>query len=393
MAFIEDQDLDDVAELTALDRGGALLGLATAGAQVREAITLAEEAGVERAGPGERPRAVVVAATGSSAVVAHTLEVLAGDVAPVPVVARRNTPLPGWVGPMDLVVAVSVSGRAKGPLALAAEAARRGAALLTVGAEESPLADVCHRARGVHVGVGGQRDASRTALWSLLTPVLMAGTALGVTELSTAELGRVAHALDSQAEACRPSSDACVNPAKLLAMQVAETVPLVLGESPLTGVVARRAASMLARTARFPAVGGELPDAASEIVATFDGPFTAGGGRGVVGSAPENGRAPRWGGRDIFADPFLDAPAQPQLGLLLIRDGEAPRMVADSITEIAREAGVKVVDVEPIEGSPVERFAAQVAFLDFTATYLALGLGLDPLQSRHLAELRARDRG
>ena len=39
---------------------------------------------------------------------------------------KEPVPLPGWVGPLDLVVAVSLSGRARGPLAVAAEAARRG---------------------------------------------------------------------------------------------------------------------------------------------------------------------------------------------------------------------------------------------------------------------------
>jgi len=83
---------------------------------------------------GERPRSVLVASLGGSAVVADVLELLAEPGSPVPVSVRRNLPLPGWVGPLDLVVAVSLSGRASGPLAVAAEAARRGASILTVGA-------------------------------------------------------------------------------------------------------------------------------------------------------------------------------------------------------------------------------------------------------------------
>ena len=67
---------------------------------------------------------------------------LAGSASPVPVSVRRGLPLPGWVGPLDLVVAVSMSGRAPGPVGLAAEAARRGCRLLTVGMPDSPLAEV-----------------------------------------------------------------------------------------------------------------------------------------------------------------------------------------------------------------------------------------------------------
>jgi len=38
------------------------------------------------------------------------------------------------------------------------------------------------------------------------------------------------------------------------------------------------------------------------------------------------------------------------------------------------------------------RLADLVAHVDFAATYLALGLGLDPALSPHLAELRDRTR-
>src|SRR5690606_27067803 len=147
-----------------------------------EMVTLSDEAGIERLARTERPRSVLVAALGGSALVADVLELLAEPGSPVPVQARRNLPLPGWVGPLDLVVAVSVSGRGPGPLAVAAAAARRGGGLLTVGAEDSPLAEVCHRARGVDVGTGHGRANSRTALWSLLTPVLLGADALGLCE-------------------------------------------------------------------------------------------------------------------------------------------------------------------------------------------------------------------
>src|SRR6478735_501756 len=145
--------LDDAEAIGSADPTGVLRALATAGAQVREAIVRGHEAGIGSVGDGDRPRSVLVASLGGSAMVADVLALLAGAGAPIPVTVRRGLPLPGWVGPLDLVVAVSLSGRAGGPLALAAEAGRRGAQLLTVGAPDSPLADVCARARGVHVPV------------------------------------------------------------------------------------------------------------------------------------------------------------------------------------------------------------------------------------------------
>jgi hypothetical protein len=290
------------------------------------------------------------------------------------------------------VIAVSLSGRAEGPVAVAREAARRGSALLTVGAEDSPLAEVSHRARGVHIGVGHGRTSSRTSLWSLLTPVLMAGDALGLVDVPESVLPEVAMRLDEQAEACRPSSESFVNPAKLIAIQTAETVPVALGDGALTGVAARRAAAMLAQTARIPATWGELPDAASQVVACFDGPFTAGGGAGA--SAAQQA--------DIFADPFLDAPAQPKLGLMMLRDApvrpptpesDARESLTEAVLETARGAGVKVIESTATPGHSVVRLAELMALTDFAATYLALGLGVDPTVSPHVADLRDRTAG
>lgn len=382
MPWVDENRLDDDAALRALDSRDSLRALASAGAQVRRALTSAEEAGIERVSGGERPRSVLVAALGGSSLVCEVLDLLAEPGSPVPVLTRRDTPLPGWVGPLDLVIAVSQSGRAAGPLALAAEAARRGASLLTVGRAGSPLAEVSARARGVHVDVAIDTPSSRTALWSMLTPVLLAADAMGLAHVSRATLERVADLLDEVAEECRPSSEAFVNPAKLIAVGLGETVPVVLGDGPLTGVAACRAASMLARTARVPATHGALPDAASQVIATLDGPF----GAGAPGSAPTPGG-------DIFADPFLDGPAAPRLGLLALRDPDLDpqaRGLADAVVASAREAGAVVLEHEARGGEPIERLASLVGLTDYAATYLALGLGLDPSVSRHVTDLRDR---
>ncbi|MFX0538021.1 SIS domain-containing protein [Ornithinimicrobium sp. Y1847] len=425
MPYIDEALLNDQDELGRKDSRGTLRALASAGAQVREALTLGHDAGIERLAQQDRPRSVLVAAIGGSAIVADVLELLAEPGSPVPVQARRNLPLPGWVGPLDLVVAVSLSGRAPGPLAVAAEAARRGASLLTVGADESPLAEVCRRARGIHVGTGQTaRASSRTALWTLLTPVLVGAGHLGLLDAPERSLEAVADRLDERAEDFRPSSEAFINPAKLLAVQLAETVPVVLGDGSLSGVAAARASSMLARTARIPALCGELPDAASGIVACFDGPFTGIAGRrpgtydnarirlGDIdtsawephhfaepeGELMERARGPE-SGRDIFADPYLDGPTPPQLGLLMLRDAEPEQpdeasadseRLTEAVLTTARDAGVTVMEVRAGPGDQVVRLADHMAMVDFTATYLAIGLGLDPSVSPHVADLRDR---
>jgi hypothetical protein len=334
---------------------------------------------------------VLVAAIGGSAVVADVLDLLAEPHSPVPVTTRHSAPLPGWVGPLDLVIAVSQSGRAAGPLALAHEAARRGAQLLTIGAADSPLADVCARARGTHVDLVSTASSTRTALWSLLTPALYAAGRLGLVEVGEEVLESVATLLEARAEECRPSSESFVNPAKDLAMAFSGVIPIVLADGPLAGVAGRRLASGLARTARIPATHGTLPDAAAEVVACFDGPL-AGAGRFGATRGPD---------ADIFADPYLDAPATLPLSLLLVRDAspdpsrltrvEADRVnLATAVAESARDAGVKVREIEASAGASLVRLASLMSLGDYAVTYAALGLGVDPTDSPHVADLRRR---
>jgi hypothetical protein len=222
--------------------------------------------------------------------------------------------------------------------------------------------------------------SSRTSFWSLLVPVLQAGDGLGMVDVDDELLGRVADRLDEQAEACRPASESFVNPAKVLALQLAGSVPVVLGDGLVTGVAAGRAAAMLARTARTPAVHGSLPDDASEVVATFDGPFTA-------------------SSDDVFADPFLDGPTGPNLRLLMLREPEPvpgqdeqdafeTAALADRVRGLAEDVGVAVSELSAGAGHPLERLAGLVAHTDFSAVYLALALGLDPGLSPHVADLR-----
>ncbi len=327
--------LDDPQALEAADPRSVLRSLAGAGAQVRNALELTAESLPAR-WSGDRPRAVLVAARGGAAVVADALAAVVGTTGPVPVIALSGGRLPAWVGSLDLVIALSLSGKAEGAVAIGAEAGRRGASLLTVGGAGSPLQQVCERFRGAHVPLpqpdrsATSAATSRTALWSLLTPAMVACDRLGLLPEggmgSAPDMAAVADALDEEAEVCRVGSESFVNPAKALVLQLDGTVPVILGDSQLAAVAARRAASVLSRTARIPAVHGALPDDAGDIVATFGGPFAT--------SSLD----------DVFADPFLDGPCGTALRLLLLdlQDG----IGFDAVRALAERSGVKVTQVQ-----------------------------------------------
>ena len=74
--LLDEALLNDPDYIAERDSRRTLLALATAGAQVRQAVTLSREAGIERVAGGERPRSVLVASLGGSAVVADGSVVL-----------------------------------------------------------------------------------------------------------------------------------------------------------------------------------------------------------------------------------------------------------------------------------------------------------------------------
>lgn len=347
--------LDEPDDIETADPDGMLRAVAGAPAQFREAITAATEAGLDAVAEQGRPRSILVAGMGGSGIAGDVLGAVAGTVAPLPVLTHRGYGLPGWVGPLDLVVAVSCSGRTEETLSAAEEAVRRGARMVTVGAAESPLADLGARGHGVHVPVPGGR-LPRASIWALSVPLLVLGDLLGACRVPRSDLDSAADLLDELTERYKPAKESFLNTAKGLALSYAETLPVIWGTSPLAGVAAYRAACQWNENAKRAAVWGVLPETGHNQVVPFDD-------------------------------------ADPEFRLLLLRDNEEHPAVAKRVGvvhELARERGIGVDEVVAEGASPVARLASLVAAVDFASTYLALLLGRDPSVIAPIVELKAR---
>ncbi|WP_329251492.1 mannose-6-phosphate isomerase [Actinoallomurus sp. NBC_01490] len=369
--------LDDPEALAEADPGEMLRHVASAAAQVREARLLATEAGIDRVAGGGRPRAVVIAGMGASGAVGDLLATVCGLGCPIPVTTVRGHRLPGWVGVADLVIAVSRSGSTEETLGLVADAARRGSRLLCVGAGGSPLADMAVQAGGLFVPAPSAAR-SRAALWGLAVPPLLALDALGLAAAPPEVLERTAERLEEMSHLCRPASESFVNPGKQTALEIAGSIPVIWGTSPLTGMVARRFAAQLATDAKYPAIPGELPEAAHGQVVVFDGPFASAGG-----SAGEE---------DFFRD-RVDEPETTRLRLVVVRDTEEHPQVTrrwQASVELAAERGVPVTELVARGEHPLERLAGLTAHADYASVYLALALGTDPTPLPAIQELEVR---
>jgi hypothetical protein len=181
----------------------------------------------------------------------------------------------------------------------------------------------------------------------------------------------IAAALDEAAAECGPAQESFVNPAKTLALELLDALPVVVAEGPLAGAAATRIVDQLATLAGLPATGFRLPDQRVAACAVLSGPL-----------------APREAD-DFFRDRSDDSGRR--LRLLTIRDTDAggddgagerePRSAAAAIDEVLRTAAAHTIPVsglaehgEPGRFARLPRLARQLAVADFSAVYLALAL-------------------
>ncbi|HEY2299399.1 MAG TPA: SIS domain-containing protein [Jatrophihabitans sp.] len=365
--------LDDADLLQRRDSTRLLWSLATAGAQVRRAVDMVGEFGVDRLS-GEVPRALLVATDAPPSSALRLITRLSCEATPA--LAWHGVELPRWAGPSDALLIGAVDGRHPRLAELAAQGTRRGLAMAVVAPGGSPTASAAARSP-VHVLAPELHPhASR---WAVLAPLLQALDALGLHSVPPALLARIADALDETAEACRPSGELFTNPAKALAAEFAEARPLIVGAGTLASVAARSTADALQMAAGSPAVAVSLPDGAGRAGALLRGAAPAPSEEDffrdrIDDSAPQRARLLVIGDDGTADDASLGDRSDAQIQL----DEIAARRAAATLRLLADELGVRASSVDVPDGPPLARFAAAAAFGEFTAAYLGFGLGFDP---------------
>lgn len=355
--------LDDPARIVQADPEGMLRELATAGPQVRRTAAAAVEADVARLAEDGTPRCVVVLGTGVAALAGEALAALAGPAATAPIVVHRGADLPRWVGPADMVIGLSPSGAGMEALSAAGAAAGRGARVVGVGADDSPLAALVVGARGPYLPVLDSRWR-RTSFWPLLAGLVALTAAVGVVDVTAEILEQTVVRLEEEAVRCRPDSESVTNPAKQLTIALLDATPVIWAGSALTAVAGHRFSESLAGMAGVPAphylLDGEPP------------------ALGLMGGPQAGVRSVD----DLFAD-RLDEPEQRRIHPVLLREaGNYPGL--ERAADLAEYYQLGATDLVVDYGPPLVGLAALIEQLDLAAAYLAIADGLDP--SREVAD-------
>ncbi|MBM7366799.1 hypothetical protein [Gordonia hydrophobica] len=253
-------DLDDVDALLVADRDGLLRAAAMAGAGVR-AVSQAQAEGVLERLADLRPRALVVV-TGNDAVARRAADLVVATVAPrIDVPIAVSPLLPGWIGPLDVVVII---GDDAGDPALgdaAMRALRRRAELVVAVPIEGPLTDAVGTQPIVDLSPRLAVDA-RFSFCRFVAALVAVCTALAAVRLAPAPpaLAEVADRLDDEAAADHPAQESFHNQAKLLALRVADRSVAWAGDTAGAAALAAHAAAVTF------AVAGSVSQAATEPV-------------------------------------------------------------------------------------------------------------------------------
>jgi hypothetical protein len=262
---------------------------------------------------------------------------------PVPFVAWPGPGLPGWAGALDLVVVLAPDGHGVGAASAVAEAVRRGCQLVVACPPTSMVAE--------HAAGRWSTILPTTTRDQLATAVALLEYLHQVSLGPRADADQVAEALDAVAIACSPHRDLAVNPAKMLAIALADANPVVWGGSVLAARAARRVAESIRRSTGRSALAGDAEHLLPVIEAARQ--------------------------RNVFDDPFGDDAGERRPMLLVLDDGSEDAVVREQrgrLLAAAASRGVRVETVATDAASEVARYASLNLTGRYAAAYLQVGL-------------------
>jgi hypothetical protein len=339
VTWFDESRLDDERALAAADL--PLRALAESGARVRReagAAAPAIEEAVARVRDQARPRAVIAAGPDS-----RLLRAVLEPWCPVPFVAWPGPALPGWAGSLELVVVLAPDGSDTGTASAVAEAVRRGCQVVVACPPGSLVAE------------------HAPGRWSTILPTStrdqLATAVVVLSYLARVHLGpatdaeEVAVALDEVAIACSPHRDLAVNDAKMLAIALADTNPLLWGGTVLAARAARRVAESIRRASGRTALAGDAEHLLPVLEAARQ--------------------------RDVFDDPFADSQPERRPMLLVLDDGSEDPVVREQrgrLLAAASSRGIRVETVRTDAPSELARYASLMLSGRYGAEYLRVGL-------------------
>ncbi|MBX5327067.1 MAG: bifunctional phosphoglucose/phosphomannose isomerase [Candidatus Bathyarchaeia archaeon] len=344
--------LDDPQTLRKIDKNNMLELCLKTGEFCKEAITLARRFKLPKTVQVSenlqikygKPRNIVIAGMGGSAIGGDLLRDWLLDRLSVPVEVCRDYYLPAYADEETLVLVVSYSGETEEALCALLDAVKRKCMTVAVASGGTLISF----AKKLHLPYFEARSGfqPRVAVPYLFFPLAIILEKLGLVSGLEKEMQETIHVLKKLAAENSPEVPQEKNLAKKLAWQLRSTIPVVYSFRQYHSV-ACRFKSELNENSKIPAKYENFPELNHND---------------VVG----------WEASERLTKKFT---------VILIRDPEEPPEIRNRIEatkKLVLNKAAKVLEVQSVGDSQLARMFSVVFLGDLTSVYLAIMLGVDP---------------
>jgi glucose/mannose-6-phosphate isomerase len=301
-----------------------------------------------------KPRTIVVAGMGGSAIGGELLKDWTRDEIEVPVEVCREYSLPAYANKNTLVFVVSYSGETEETLSTFLDAMRRKCMVVSI-SSGGALHDFSERLNVPHVLVPTGM-APRASLPYLFLPMPLILEKIGLTSDVSVEISETVKVLREMSWLNSPEKPLSDNPAKTLAASVKGTVPIVYGFGFYRGV-AQRFKTQFNENSKNPAKW--------EVFSELNHNDTVG-----------------WEGSDEFSK---------LLSVIFIREADEPdeiRRRIEATKELMSDKNIRLFDVWSAGNRRLSKMLSVVSMGDFVSIYLAVLRGVDPTPVQTISVLK-----
>jgi len=332
--------LDNLQLVKSIDRSSMLSSCVEAPKHYAEAAELARNVTVGF----KKPRMIMVAGMGGSAIGGELLRDWARDRIEVPVEVCRDYSLPAYADKNALVFVSSYSGETEETLSILADALKRKCMIVCI-SSGGKLMEVAQRLRLPHVKVTSGM-APRAALPYMFMPMLTILQKMGLTSEADSEISETVKVLRQLVIENLPEVETINNFSKRLATGIEGTSPAIYGFG-IYRSVAQRLKTQFNENSKTPAKWECFPELNHNEIVGWE---TA-------------GEFSKW------------------FSVIFIRDAEEPveiRQRIETTKEILGKSKLKLFEVQSRGKSNLAKMASVICTGDFTSVYLAVLRGIDP---------------
>jgi glucose/mannose-6-phosphate isomerase len=344
--------LDDFGRIRKIDKSDMLSFCVEAARHYRCAAELSRKVKIKY----RRPKTIVVAGMGGSAIGGELLKDWAKDSIKTPIEVCRDYSLPAYADEDTLVCATSYSGETEETLSVFLEALKRKCMMITI-SSGGTLQRFAQELDVPHLLVPSGM-APRATLPYLFIPLPRILQKIGIAPSMQKEYSETVRILKQISEENSPEIPFASNPSKTLATEIQGTIPTIYGFG-FYRAVAQRFKTQINENSKNPAKWEYLPELDhNEIVG--------------------------WEEAKEFAKNF---------SIIFIRDKEEPREIKlriETSRELISRTLTMLFEVWSKGKSKLARMASVICTGDFTSVYLAMLKGIDPTPVRSIDFLKRK---